>query len=84
MPIRVHVEPCSLPVTVSIEPLGAGQAEVGEVEIVDGDPEEMTHVVRVELGGALRVRYLIAEMSTGLVDLTVMTVPGSGRLFLGG
>ena len=84
MSIRVHIEPCALPVAVSVEPAGESEAVADELQIVDREPDEVTHVVRLELGGALRVRYSLSAHSTGLVDLTVMHIASTNRLFLGG
>lgn len=84
MAIRVLIERCSLPLTVSIESAGESTPEPTDLEIIDSPCHPVTHVVILDVGGSLRVRYGLEFFSTGIVDLTVLHLADMNRLLLGG
>lgn len=82
MSLRIRVEPSLAPLTIDVLPSGLRPADP-EVLVVVDDERTADHTVRLDVDG-FRVWYLLEAIPTGLVDLTVMFVEETARLFLGG
>jgi len=78
---RVLIEPSAIPIVVEVIPSAAHATDPGALEILEtGVPD---HAVHLDVGG-LHIWYRLEAIPTGLVDLTVMYVEATARLFLGG